>query len=137
MNALLAKPSVSSSPWLYIQSEALQDIAFPPPPGGIEFRSGIRVGADVTVNSLFDVGFDAVFLGHGAGDGNRLGINGEELDGVYGASEFLIRLNASPDDLPPFLRQPLRHKAELIHAMNPIWARRLARDDEGQTLCEV
>ena len=80
---------------------------------GIEFRSGIRVGADVTVDSLFEEGFDAVFLGHGADEGNRLGIPGEELDGVYGASEFLIRLNVSLNDLPPFLRQPL-HVGEQV-----------------------
>ncbi len=75
---------------------------------GVEFRSGVRVGTDVTVDSLFEEGFDAVFLGHGADEGNRLGIPGEELDGVHGAGDFLVRLNLSPGDLPPFLRQPLQ-----------------------------
>src|SRR5579859_1266035 len=81
---------------------------------GIEFQPGIRVGADVTIDSLFAEGFDAVFLGHGAQEGNRLGILGEDLDGVYGASEFLVRLNASPDDPPLFLRQPLEVGEQVV-----------------------
>jgi glutamate synthase (NADPH/NADH) small chain len=81
---------------------------------GIEFRSDVRVGTDVTVDSLFEQGFDAVFLGHGAEEGNRLRIPGEELDGVYGASDFLIRLNVSPDDLPPSLREPLQVGEQVV-----------------------
>jgi len=81
---------------------------------GIEFQPGIRVGADVTIDSLFAEGFEAVFLGHGAQQGNRLRILGEDLDGVYGASEFLVRLNASPDDPPLFLRQPLEVGEQVV-----------------------
>lgn len=75
---------------------------------GIEFRSGVRVGADLTVDSLFAEGFEAVFLSHGAQESNRLRVPGEELEGVYSATEFLVRLNLPPDDLPPSLREPLQ-----------------------------
>ena len=74
---------------------------------GVEFRSGIRVGAEVTADSLFEEGFDAVFLGHGAAESNRLRVPGEDLEGVYLATEFLARLNLPPDDLPLPLREPL------------------------------
>jgi glutamate synthase (NADPH/NADH) small chain len=74
---------------------------------GVEFRSGIRVGAEVTVDSLFEEGFAAVFLGHGAAEGNRLRVPGEDLEGVYLANEFLARLNLPSDDLPLPLREPL------------------------------
>ena len=74
---------------------------------GVEFRSGIRVGAEVTVDSLFKEGFDAVFLGHGAAEGSQLRVPGEDLEGVYLATEFLVRLNLPPDDLPLPLREPL------------------------------
>ena len=75
---------------------------------GVEFRSRIRVGAEVSVDSLFEEGFDAVFLGQGAAEGNRLAVPGEELEGVYSATEFLVRLNLPPDDLPLPLREPLQ-----------------------------
>ena len=75
---------------------------------GVEFRSRIRVGAEVSVDSLFEEGFDAVFLGQGAAEANRLRVPGEELEGVYSATEFLVRLNLPPDDLPLSLREPLQ-----------------------------
>ena len=78
------------------------------------FLPGIRVGAAVTADSLFEQGFDAVFLGHGAEEGKRLGIPDEELEGVYGSSEFLIRLNVSPNDLPPSLRQRLQVGEQVV-----------------------
>ena len=81
---------------------------------GVGFLPGIRVGTDVTVDSLFEQGFDAVFLAFGAEHGNRLEIPGEDLDGVYGASEFLVRLNVFPDDPPVFLRQPLQVGAQVV-----------------------
>ena len=48
---------------------------------GVQFVFNVRVGYDVTVDALFAEGFDAVFLGHGAGQGNRLNVPGEELAG--------------------------------------------------------
>jgi glutamate synthase (NADPH/NADH) small chain len=68
---------------------------------GIEFRSGVRVGADVTVDSLFEQGFDAVFLGHGAEEGNRLGIPGEELSGAFRVAANLIGVLFSFCELSP------------------------------------
>ena len=74
---------------------------------GVEFVLNTWVGRDVTLDDLFARGYDAVFLGHGAGVGSRLGIAGEELAGVSLATDFLVRGNLAPDLLPPELRQPL------------------------------
>lgn len=74
---------------------------------GVQFVFGTRVGYDVTVDDLFAQGFHAVFLGHGAGQARRLNVPGEDLDGIYVASDFLVRVNLPPEDLPHHLRQPI------------------------------
>jgi len=74
---------------------------------GVQFVFGVRIGYDVTIDALFGEGFDAVFLGQGAGQGNRLNVPGEELAGIHMATEFLVRVNLSPEDLPEHLREPL------------------------------
>lgn len=60
---------------------------------GVEIRLNVLVGATVTVDELFQEGFDAIFLGTGAGLPYFLGIPGENLNGVYSANEFLTRVN--------------------------------------------
>lgn len=75
---------------------------------GVEFVGNTVVGGDVTVDELFSQGFDAVFLGFGAARGSTLGIPGEgEYANVFGATEFLVRGNLSPEELPLPLRKPL------------------------------
>jgi glutamate synthase (NADPH/NADH) small chain len=74
---------------------------------GVQFVFGVRVGYDVTVDELFADGYDAVFLGQGAGQGNRLNVPGEDLTGVYIATDFLVRVNLPPEDLPEHLRTPV------------------------------
>ncbi|MCZ7586549.1 MAG: FAD-dependent oxidoreductase [Deltaproteobacteria bacterium] len=58
---------------------------------GISMRTGVHVGRDILIPELFEDGFAAVFLGVGARTGARLGISGENLDGVIDALEFLRR----------------------------------------------
>ncbi len=60
---------------------------------GVEFRTDFIVGKTCTLQELFDAGFDAVFLGTGAGLPHLMGIPGENLVGVYTANEFLTRIN--------------------------------------------
>src|SRR3989304_4260432 len=74
---------------------------------GIQFVFNVRVGYDMTIDALFAEGFDAVFLGQGAGQGNRLTVPGEELAGIHMATVFLVRLNLPPEELPDHLREPL------------------------------
>ncbi len=76
---------------------------------GVEFIGNTWVGKDITVDELFEAGFNAVFIGTGAGLGGRLAIPGEEEnDGIYAATEFLVRGNLRPDQLPEDMREPLR-----------------------------
>jgi glutamate synthase (NADPH/NADH) small chain len=60
---------------------------------GVEFRKDVIVGKTYSVEELFAEGFEAVFLGTGAGLPHLMGIPGENLVGVYTANEFLTRLN--------------------------------------------
>jgi heterodisulfide reductase subunit A-like polyferredoxin len=56
---------------------------------GIEFRSGAALGRDFTLDDLQKEGFAAVYIATGAPDSKRLGIEGENLAGVYPALTFL------------------------------------------------
>ncbi|MCC7363347.1 MAG: NAD(P)-dependent oxidoreductase [Dehalococcoidia bacterium] len=74
---------------------------------GVEFVCNTYVGRDVTLDGLFAQGFEAVFLGTGAGVGNAMQIEGEELDGVHKATDFLVRGNLPKEHLPGALQEPL------------------------------
>jgi glutamate synthase (NADPH/NADH) small chain len=60
---------------------------------GVEFRTDFIVGKTTTVEELFAEGFQAIFLGTGAGLPHLMNIPGENLIGVYTANEYLTRLN--------------------------------------------
>ncbi len=61
---------------------------------GVEIETDVVVGRTVTVDSLLDEeGYDAVFIGSGAGLPRFMGIGGENLNGVVSANEFLTRAN--------------------------------------------
>jgi glutamate synthase (NADPH/NADH) small chain len=60
---------------------------------GVEFRTNAIIGYSDTVDDLFADGYDAVFIGVGAGLPYFLNIPGENLNGIYSANEFLTRIN--------------------------------------------
>lgn len=60
---------------------------------GVEINANVIIGKTVTVDELFDMGYEAVFIGSGAGLPRFMGIEGEALCGVYSANEFLTRNN--------------------------------------------
>jgi len=74
---------------------------------GITFQGDTYVGRDVTIDELFERGYDAVFLGFGASQGNQLDAPGSDLPGVMMATEYLVRGNLKPDQLPAWMREPL------------------------------
>jgi glutamate synthase (NADPH/NADH) small chain len=61
---------------------------------GVEFETDVVVGKTVTLDELMEEeGYDAVFIGTGAGLPHFMNIPGEHLNGVYSANEFLTRIN--------------------------------------------
>lgn len=75
---------------------------------GVRFENNVVIGKTLTIAELFENGFDAVFIGSGAGLPNFMGIEGENLVGVYSANEFLTRNNLmkayEPDSNTPVLK---------------------------------
>ena len=60
---------------------------------GVKIETNVIVGRSVTIDELMEEGYEAVFVGSGAGLPRFLNIPGENLLGVYSANEFLTRVN--------------------------------------------
>ncbi len=60
---------------------------------GVDIETNMIIGKTLTIDELFDKGYEAVFIGSGAGLPNFMNIPGESLKGVYSANEFLTRSN--------------------------------------------
>ncbi len=60
---------------------------------GVDIQTNIVIGKTITIDELFEDGYEAVFIGSGAGLPRFMGIPGESLKGVYSANEFLTRSN--------------------------------------------
>jgi glutamate synthase (NADPH/NADH) small chain len=75
---------------------------------GVTIKTNTIVGQTATVDELFEQGFDAIFVGTGAGLPYFLGIPGENMNGVYSANEFLTRANLMKAYLFPEYDTPIR-----------------------------
>ncbi len=75
---------------------------------GVEIVTNVIIGKTLTVDELLDGGFEAVFIGSGAGLPSFMGIPGESYKGVYSANEFLTRSNLmkayKPDSDTPIMK---------------------------------
>ena len=60
---------------------------------GVDVETNVIIGKTLTIDELFEMGYEAVFIGSGAGLPNFMNIPGESLKGVYSANEFLTRSN--------------------------------------------
>lgn len=60
---------------------------------GVEIETNMVIGKILTIDELFEMGYEAVYIGSGAGLPKFMGIPGESLKGVYSANEYLTRVN--------------------------------------------
>ena len=60
---------------------------------GVEIRTNMVIGKTLTIDEIFEEGYEAIFIGSGAGLPTFMGIPGENLNGVFSANEFLTRIN--------------------------------------------
>jgi glutamate synthase (NADPH/NADH) small chain len=60
---------------------------------GVDVQTNVVIGKTLTIEELFEMGYEAVFVGSGAGLPNFMNIPGESYKGVYSANEFLTRSN--------------------------------------------
>jgi glutamate synthase (NADPH) small chain len=77
---------------------------------GVQFEFDTVIGQTLTVDDLFDEGFDAVYVATGAGLPYFVNVPGEDLNGVYSANEYLTRANLMgayrfPEEDTPVLRR--------------------------------
>ncbi len=60
---------------------------------GVEFKTGVEVGRDISLNELRDQGFKAVYIAIGACMGRNLGIEGENVENVITGIDFMRDVN--------------------------------------------
>ena len=60
---------------------------------GVDIQTNMVIGKVLTVDELFQMGYEAMYIGSGAGLPNFMNIPGESLKGVYSANEYLTRVN--------------------------------------------
>ena len=74
---------------------------------GVKIVTNVVIGRSMSIDDLFDDGFEAVYIGSGAGLPRFMGIPGESLKEVYSANEYLTRVNLmkayQPAAPPPFI----------------------------------
>ena len=67
---------------------------------GVEVNTNVVIGRTITIDELFEQGYESVFIGSGAGLPRFMNIPGENLKGVYSANEYLTRTNLMKAYLP-------------------------------------
>lgn len=67
---------------------------------GVKIETDVVIGKTLTVDEIFEMGFEAVFIGTGAGLPSFMHIPGEDFKGVYSANEYLTRSNLMKAYLP-------------------------------------
>ena len=75
---------------------------------GVDVETDVVIGKTITIDELFEMGNEAVFIGSGAGLPRFMGIPGESLNGVYSANEFLTRINLMKA-YKPDSKTPIQH----------------------------
>jgi len=75
---------------------------------GVEIKTNMVIGKVFTLDELFNEGYEAIFIASGAGLPSFLGIEGENLNGVYSANEFLTRINLMKAYKFPYSDTPVK-----------------------------
>lgn len=81
---------------------------------GVDIKTNVIVGKVTTLEELFKEGFNAVFVGTGAGLPRFLGIPNENLCGIYSANEFLIRVNLMKAYIFPQYDTPIKVREKVV-----------------------
>lgn len=80
---------------------------------GVDIETNMVIGKVLTIDELFDMGYEAVYIGTGAGLPRFMNIPGESLKGVYSANEYLTRINLMKAYLPES-KTPIKHSSKVI-----------------------
>ncbi|MBO6108064.1 MAG: NADPH-dependent glutamate synthase [Eubacterium sp.] len=80
---------------------------------GVDIETNMVMGKVLTIDELFEMGNEAVFIGSGAGLPRFMNIPGESLNGVYSANEFLTRINLMKA-YKPDSKTPIQHAKKTV-----------------------
>jgi NADPH-dependent glutamate synthase beta subunit-like oxidoreductase/formate hydrogenlyase subunit 6/NADH:ubiquinone oxidoreductase subunit I len=64
---------------------------------GVKFRNGVEIGKDITIGQLRDQGYEGFYIAIGLQYGGRLGVPGDDAEGVIAGSDFMRKVNAGSD----------------------------------------
>jgi len=81
---------------------------------GVEIMTDMVIGKVLSVDEIIEMGYDAVFIGSGAGLPMFMGIEGEDAVGVYSANEYLTRINLMKAYLPDYDTPIMNSKAVAV-----------------------
>ena len=81
---------------------------------GVEIMTDMVIGKVLSIDELFEMGYQAVFIGSGAGLPMFMNIPGEGLAGVFSANEYLTRINLMKAYLPDYDTPILKSKAVAV-----------------------
>ncbi len=81
---------------------------------GVEIKTNMVVGKITTIDELFYEGYDAIFIGVGAGLPRFLKVPGENFNGIYSANEFLTRVNLMKAYLFPKYDTPIKKGENVV-----------------------
>lgn len=81
---------------------------------GVSLKTDYIIGRTISVDELFESGFEAVFIGSGAGLPSFMNIPGENLLGVYSANEYLTRTNLMKAYLDDYMTPIYRGKSVAV-----------------------
>lgn len=81
---------------------------------GVKVETDVVVGRTVSLDELFEQGFDAIYIGVGAGLPTFLNIPGENLTGIYSANEYLTRSNLMKAYLFPDYDTPIARGRDVV-----------------------
>ena len=79
---------------------------------GVEIMTNMVIGKVLTIDELFEMGYEAVYIASGAGLPRFMGIPGESLKGVYSANEYLTRINLMKA-YKPDSKTPIKHSKKV------------------------
>lgn len=80
---------------------------------GVTIHTNVIIGRTITIDQLFEDGYEAVFVGSGAGLPKFMKIPGENLNGVYSANEYLTRINLMKGYLFPKHHTPVKRSKRI------------------------
>ena len=79
---------------------------------GVDIETNMVIGKVLTIDELFEMGNEAVYIGSGAGLPRFMNIPGESLKGVYSANEYLTRINLMKA-YKPGSKTPIKHSKKV------------------------